>query len=121
MRRLIALIIMLIVPLQFAWSAAAGLHGHTVEDMATSGFHTHDHDHHESGHPGHDDAGDTNNKDHNEDEHHGHCHPVFSSIPLMVSGLTLDISLRDGPILHPPAAFLTHVPPLLDRPPLAHA
>lgn len=120
MRRLISLIIMLIVPLQFAWSAAAGLHGHVADDVATSGFHTHDHDHDESGHPGHDTSGDTNNKDHDKDGHHGHCHPVFSSI-LMESGLTLDIALSGGPILHPPAAFFSRTPPLLDRPPLAHA
>ena len=121
MRRFVILIIMLIVPLQFAWSAAAGLHGRGVGDVATSGFHTHDHDHHESGHSVPDAAGDTNNnKDHNEDGHHGHYHPVFSSI-LMESGLTLDIALSGGPILHPLAAFFSRTPPLLDRPPLARA
>ncbi len=120
MRRLIALIIMLIVPLQFAWSAAAGLHGNVAKDVATSGFHTHGHDHHESSHPGHDASGDTNNKDHKEDGHHGHSHPVFSSI-VMESGLALDAALSGGPILHPPAAFFSHTPPLLDRPPLARA
>jgi len=120
MRRLIALIIMLIVPLQFAWAAAAGLHGHVGKDMASAGFHTHDHDHHESAHPDHDAAGDTNNQDHNEDGHHGHSHPVFSSI-LVESGLTLDIALSGGPLLHPPAAFFSRTPPLLDRPPLARA
>ncbi|MDO9385171.1 MAG: hypothetical protein Q7T65_00555 [Thiobacillus sp.] len=119
MRRLIVLIIMLIVPLQFAW-AAAGLHGYVEKDVTTSGFHTHDHDHHESADPDHDSSGDTNNQDHNEDGHHGHYHPVFSSI-LMASGLTLDIDLSGGPILYPPAAFLSHTPPLLDRPPLARA
>ncbi len=120
MRRFIALIIMLIVPLQFAWAAAAGLHGHAGKDVATSGFHTHDHDHHECAHPDHDSTGDTDHQDHNEDEHHGHCHPVFTSI-LMESGVTLDIALSGGPILHQPAAFLSRTPPLLDRPPLAHA
>jgi len=121
MRRLIALIIMLIVPLQFAWSAAAGLHGRVAEDVTTSGFHTHGHDHHESSHSVPDAAGDTNNKDHNEDGHHGHYHPVFSAI-LMESSLTLDIVLLSGgPILYPPPAFLSHTPPLLDRPPLARA
>ncbi|OJZ17182.1 MAG: hypothetical protein BGP20_13380 [Thiobacillus sp. 63-78] len=120
MRRLIALIIMLIVPLQFAWAAAAGLHGYVGKDVTTSGFHTHDHDHHESADPDHDSSGGTNNQDHNEDGHHGHYHPVFSSI-LMESSLTLDIALSGGPILYPPAAFLSHTPPLLDRPPLARA
>ena len=120
MRRFIVLIIMLIVPLQFAWAAAAGLHGHAGKDVATSGFHTHDHEHHESAHPDHDTSGNTNNQDHNEDGHHGHTHPVFTSI-LMESGVTLDIALSGGPILYPPAAFLSHTPPLLDRPPLARA
>ncbi|MHB1215927.1 MAG: hypothetical protein ACYCY9_13180 [Thiobacillus sp.] len=120
MRRFIVLIIMLIVPLQFAWSAAAGLHGHMMGDVATSGFHTHDHDHHESNPPGHDASSDTNSKDHNEDGHHGHYHPVFSFI-LMESGVTLDMALSGGPILYSPAAFLSHTPPLLDRPPLARA
>ena len=120
MRRLITLIIMLIVPLQFAWAAAAGLHGHMGKDVAISGFHTHDHDHHENAHSGGDASGDKNNQDHNQDGHHGHTHPVFSSI-LMDPSLTLDIALTGGPILHPPAAFLSRTPPLLDRPPLALA
>jgi hypothetical protein len=120
MRRLIALIIMFIVPLQFAWAVAAGLQGHVGKDVATSGFHTHDHDHHENAHPDHDATGDTHHQDHNEDGHHGHCHPVFSTI-LMESGLALDIALPGGPILHPPAVFCSRIPPLLDRPPLARA
>jgi hypothetical protein len=120
MRRLITLIIMLIVPLQFAWAAAVGLHGHTGNDAAASGYHTHDHDHHKSGHPDHADSGGTSNQEHSEDGHHGHYHPVFSSI-LMESSVTLDIALLGGPILHPPAAFFSRIPPLLDRPPLARA
>ena len=120
MRRLIVLIIMFIVPLQFAWAAAAGLHGHVGKDMAPAGFHTHDHDHHESAHPDHDASGDTNDQDHNGDGHHAHYHPVFTPIP-MESGVTLDIALSGGPILYPPVAFLSHTPPLLDRPPLARA
>lgn len=120
MRRLIAIIVMIIVPLQFAWAAAVGLHGHAGKDVTTSGFHTHDHDHHGNGHLDHDASGDTNKQDHNEDGHHGHYHPVFSSI-LMESALTLDIALTSRPILHPPAAFFSRTPPLLDRPPLARA
>lgn len=120
MRRFITLIIMLIVPLQFAWSAAAGLQGHVAIDVAASGFHTHDHDHDQSRHLDHDAFSDNkNNQDHNEDGHHGHYHPVFSSI-LMESSLTLDIALSGGPILCPPTAFCSYTPPLLDRPPLAH-
>jgi hypothetical protein len=121
MRRFIALIIMLVVPLQFVWAAAAGLHGHAGMDVATSGFHTHDHDHRDSVHAaGHDFTGDTNNQDHNEDGHHGHYHPVFTSI-LTESSLVLDIALPGGPILYPHSAFFSRIPPLLDRPPLARA
>jgi hypothetical protein len=123
MRRVIILVIMLIVPLQFAWSAVAGLHGHVGEDVAALGFHTHDddhHDHHDQTRPDHTAAGNTD-KDHSEDGHHGsHYHPVFSSI-LMASGLRLDFAARSGPIAQSPAAFLSHTPPLLDRPPLARA
>ena len=118
MHRFITLILMLIVPLQFAWAAAAGLHGHAGENVAISGFHTHDHDHHESAHPEYDPTADTDDQDHNEDGHHGHYHPVFTSIP-MESNVRLDSALSGGPILYPPAAFLSHTPPLLDRPPLA--
>lgn len=120
MRRLIALIIMLIVPLQFAWSAAVGIDGHIGEEVMALAFHTHDHDHHESSHSGYDAADERSTQAHNDDGHHAHYHPVFTSI-LTVSGLSLDIALSDGPILYPPGAFFTRVPPLLDRPPLARA
>ncbi|MBU1665450.1 MAG: hypothetical protein KKG92_08620 [Gammaproteobacteria bacterium] len=120
MRRFIALILMLIVPLQFAWSAAAGVHGHLGENVAALGAHAHDHDNHDGEHADHDVADDTD-KGHNEDGHHGsHYHPVFSSI-LMETGLSLGISAPDGPPPHPLAAFLSHTPPLFDRPPLARA
>ena len=83
MRRLIALIIMLIVPLQFAWSAASGLHGHLGEDVAALGMHAHDHDHdyHNAGHDDHDlsMAGDTDSG-HDKEHHSSHCHHVLSFI-----------------------------------------
>ncbi len=123
MRRFIVLIIMLVVPLQFAWSAAAGLHGHTGDSQAHLGVHTHDHAHHHAhhaqGHPGHGASGDTD-KDRNQDGHHDHYHPVFSAI-ITEPGLTLGSALPGGPILHSTAAFLSRTPPLLDRPPLARA
>ncbi|MCA1926179.1 MAG: hypothetical protein LDL16_07890 [Thiobacillus sp.] len=119
MRRFIALIIMLVVPLQFAWAATAGLHGHLEKDAASSGFHIHP-DHQQNADPGHNATGGTNNQDHNEDGHHGHYHPVFSFI-LIESAVVLDMALPGGPILCPPAAFVSHTPPLLDRPPPARA
>ncbi len=126
MRRLIALVLMFIVPLQFAWSAAANLHGHAGDNVAVLGMHAHDHGDHDAGHTDHDAslAGDTEGDTktgHNEDGHHGsHYHPVFSSI-LMETGLSLGVSPPDGPPPHPLAAFLSHTPPLFDRPPQARA
>lgn len=120
MRRAIAFVIMLIVPLQFAWAAAASLHGHAGEVTHTVGSHTHVHDHHENAHPDHGMPGERGAPEHAEDGHHSHVHPVFFPI-LMVTGLALDIALPGGPILHPPATFLSRTPPLLDRPPLARA
>ncbi len=122
MRRLIALFLMLIVPLQFAWSAAANLHGHAGDEVAALGVHVHDHAHHDDGHADHD-ATLTGESEtgHNEDGHHGsHYHPVFSSL-LMETGPSLGAVASTGPPPHPPAAFLSHTPPLSDRPPLALA
>jgi hypothetical protein len=132
MRRFIALILMLIVPLQFAWSAAAVLYGHSVKDVvAVGGFHAHAHDH-DVGHADHDlilsgEAGSSlmdggpMDSNHNDDGHHGgHCHHVLSLI-LPGSGLMSGQAQADGPILRSPAAFLSRTPPLLDRPPLAFA
>lgn len=124
MRRLVALIIMLVVPLQFAWAAAVGLQGHAGQDVASTGFHEHGHDHGghpDSAHPDHGAPGDPKDQEHHgEDGHHGHTHPVFSSL-LAEPGLALDELVPGGPILHPPAEFVTRTPPLLDRPPLARA
>ncbi|MDP1923649.1 MAG: hypothetical protein Q8K57_02570 [Thiobacillus sp.] len=122
MRRIIALIIMLIVPLQFAWSAAAGLHGHMGMDAAGAQVHDHDH-HHEAGHASHELAalGSADGEQHNEDGHHGsHCHHVFSFI-FHQPGSLPGLELSGGPVQHAHAAFLTRIPPLLDRPPLARA
>ena len=121
MRRLIALIIMLVVPLQFAWAAAAGLHGHVAMD--TVGAHVHDHDHHNAGHasPDLDALGSTDGEQHNEDGHHGsHCHHVFSFI-FHQPGSLPGLELKGGPLQHASAAFLSRIPPLLDRPPLERA
>ncbi|MHB1216419.1 MAG: hypothetical protein ACYCY9_15685 [Thiobacillus sp.] len=121
MRRFIALIIMIIVPLQFAWSAAAGLHGHMGQNVAAQGLHAHDHDYHDAGHANHGATNGGMDNDHNKDEHHGgHCHHVLSLI-LPESGLIQGLIPSGGRILHPHATFFTRTPPLLDRPPLASA
>lgn len=119
MRRLIALVIMLVVPLQFAWAAAAGVHGHLGENLTALGMHSHSHDDH--GHA-HDHAASSDaGAQHGEDGHHGqHYHPVFSSL-IREPGLTLGPCLAGGPCPHPPTVFFSRTPPLLDRPPLARA
>lgn len=122
MRRLVALIIMFVVPLQFAWAAAVGVYGHAGQDRSPAGFHTHDvgHDHHGDAHHDHKVPDDTQPQEHGEDGHHGHVHPVFSSL-LAHFGLTLVEAVPDGPIMQPPSGFPSRTPPLLDRPPLSRA
>lgn len=122
MRRFIALIIMLIIPLQSAWSATAGLNGHVGNDAAVVGMQAHSYDYHHAGQADHDlTVAGSVDSDHNEDGHHGsHCHHVLSFLfhhPSLIPGLALSA----GPILQPHTSFFSHTPPLLDRPPLAHA
>jgi hypothetical protein len=122
MRRFIALIIMFIVPLQFAWSAAAGLHGQVAMNAVATYVHDHDH-HHDAGYATHELAalGSADGEQHNEDGHHGsHCHHVFSFI-LHQPGTLPGLELSGSPVQHAPVAFFTRIPPLLDRPPLARA
>lgn len=122
MHRLVALIIMLVVPLQFAWAAAVSVHGHVGHDVPLAGHHTHDH-----GHPGdadhdHDAPADSANHDQEQGDegHHGHVHPVFSSL-LAHGGLPWAEAAPEAPIRQPSTRFFSRTPPLLDRPPLASA
>lgn len=118
MRRLVALLVMLIVPFQSAWSVTSSLHGPLDKAVVAGVMHAHDHVHPAQG--GHDislagaiDGG------HDEDGYHdSHCHPVFNSV-LTESSLTLGAALSNGPILQPTTRFFSHTPPLFDRPPLA--
>jgi hypothetical protein len=122
MRRLIALIIMLVVPLQFAWAGAVGIYGHAGKTAPTTCFHAHDdgHDHHGHAQHDHDIPDGSSHPEHTDDGHHCHVHPVFFSL-LAGPGLTFAEAIPGGPMLQPPSGFLSHTPPLLDRPPLAHA
>ena len=45
MHRILAILLMLLVPLQFAWAAAESVDGHWGEDVVALGFHVHDTDH----------------------------------------------------------------------------
>jgi hypothetical protein len=123
MRRLIALILLLIVPLQFSWAAAMGVHGHrggdtrmlsacmpmtTIFTPARTRTMTHTL------------AADTD-VGHNDDGHHvSHCHHVFTAA-FMDSGLTLGQSQPDAAPAHPAARFTSHTPLLQNPPPPARA
>lgn len=111
MRRLIALILLLIVPLQFSWSAAMGVHGHRGSDSHAVGMQADDHDLHASTDSDHTHtlAADTD-VGHNDDGHHvSHCHHVFTAA-FMVSGLTLGQGSRQ-PGASGGAFHLSHPPP----------
>jgi len=113
---------MLIVPLQFAWSATESLHGHLGNEGSVSGFHSHDedHDHHDAGTVDRDSlaAGDTPDG-HNDDGHHdGHCHNFFSML-VIEPDLKLSKAPPNGRLIRPPASFTSHIPLLFDWPPSA--
>lgn len=122
MRRLLALLLIVLVPLQFAWSAAHAMHGHGADDVAALGLHSHDSDH---GHDidthddDHDDLASTGSTGDSPDGGNpGHYHPVFS--PLVIEPIVdLPRFEPDGPPAWLPATFTSHIPPLFDRPPLA--
>ncbi|WP_018078669.1 hypothetical protein [Thiobacillus denitrificans] len=122
MRRLVAVIIMFIVPLQFAWAAAVGIYGHAGQDRSPLGFHSHvvGHDHQGDAHHDHDVLGNSQTQEHGEDGHHSHVHPVFSSLLAQFS-LSFIEAAPDGLIMPPPTGFQSRTPPLLDRPPLVRA
>lgn len=123
MRRFLAILLMLIIPLQLAWSSVAGVHGHLDGEIPVSGFHYHadDHDHHhDDGAADHDSfAGNGIHSDHDDDGYHGgHYHPVFSLL-LIKPDLMLGAALPDGPPVRATIGFTSHIPPLFDRPPSA--
>jgi len=124
MRRLIALILLLIVPLQFSWSAAMGVHGHRGGETHAAGIQVDDHDLHANAHSahGHDSApAGQDDTGHNDDcQHVSHCHHVFSVV-FATSGLTLGQSQPGTAPVHPAARFTSHTPLLPDPPPPARA
>lgn len=121
MRRFIAIILMFIVPLQFAWSAVESVHGHMDNEGSLSRFHFHDddHDHLDVGAIDGDGFSSVDTADaHSDSEHHGgHFHHIFSTL-LIETNLKLGEAQPNGPPIRPPASFTSHIPLLIDRPPL---
>lgn len=128
MRRLVTVLLLLIVPVQFAWSAVVGVQGHLAHDKPSIGIHAHghDHDHDHVGEmpdepPGAEASSYGEGPGHCEDGHYlNHYHPVFSSI-LIEHELALSARVPDGPIMFDATSFFSHISPPLDRPPLALA
>ena len=123
MQRFIALVIMLLVPLQSAWSVTVSLHGPLSGGKLDGIMHVHEHSHQNVGHPHHEisaAACEDNQCSHDNGHHDPHCHPVFNSV-LSESCLTVDMALTNTPILQADTSFYSHTPPLFDRPPLVRA
>ena len=121
MYRLVALILMLIVPLQYAWSAASVLHGHLAGAPVSMSTHAHDHDFYAMGHVDHDLSVLGDQDGYHADDHHGsHCHHVLSLALLEVGPLFAhEVSGCAPGSLN--LTFHSRTPPPLDRPPSARA
>lgn len=111
LRRLFALVLMVLVPAQMSGAAAQALHGH-FDGETPAVYH-----HHDASSAA---APDLDQEHHHDaDGHHdGHCHPVFSVLMTAPGAPGL-------PPPHPPrlaarpAAYTSHIPPPDIRPPLA--
>lgn len=120
MHRLIVLIIMLVVPLQSAWSTAMALHAHLTETVPAMASHEHaSHTHDDHSHAF--ELADASDPASDEDGHHDHhSHPVFN--PVLLGHIQPPMAAHENePILQAPVSFFSHTPPLFDRPPLARA
>jgi hypothetical protein len=119
MRRMLAILLMLIVPFQFAWSTVESMHGHLDHEGSASVFHYHDDDHHhDTDIDHHDDIADgLAEQGLNDDGHHdGHFHPVLNII-VFEPQLNLGKALPHDPPARPPSSFTSHIPSLFDWPP----
>ncbi len=142
MRRLLAILLMLVVPAQFTWTAVASIDGHVHGDVAVLSFHTHDgeHGHHHGAHdhphdsPAANDEPDggfehaaeyrsieSSSQDKSEpDQSGGHYHPILASL-VMNAMSALGASPSGGPPDRPPATLTSRIPPLFDWPPSARS
>ena len=118
MRRLILLILMLVVPIQYAWSAVMAMDVHHVSTTIapmTLATHVHDHDYHHGG--CHDISVSAEPGNQHDDDHHGsHCHHVLS-MALLGTVPILAHAISDGKLGEWGLSFYSRIPPLLDRPP----
>jgi hypothetical protein len=125
MCRVLAIVLMLLVPLEFAWSAAQRLHHPLGSDVASLGFHTHagesDHPdggkHATQGEPGADRG---NSSDSNHGHSGGHYHPIFVSL-VSDAELILHETLSGGAPVRALATYTSRTPPLFDWPPAARS
>jgi hypothetical protein len=140
MHRLLAIFLMLVVPVQFGWSTALSIHGHSHGDVAALGFHTHDshptgHSDHHHPHPGEapsdqtdsgiekltQNPGGAGSAGQSDGERlDGHYHPILASLVMDIA-LPLPSTCSGGPPSRPPDALTSRTPPLFDWPPSARA
>jgi hypothetical protein len=116
MRRLILLILMLVVPLQYAWSAVVAMDTHHAP--VTLPAHADDHPHGvchdgavsaEAGNP------------HDDGPHGSHCHHCFHVLALLGNVPLLAHAESGGKLGEWRLTFYSRTPPLLDRPPAMRA
>ncbi len=116
---MLSILLIVIVPFQFAWSAVESMHGHLDHQELASLFHSHDDDHHhDTDVDHHDDTADSlPQQGHNDDGHHdGHYHPVHNII-VFEPQLNLGKALPHDPPVRPPSSFASHIPLLFGWPP----
>lgn len=124
MRRLLAFILILMLPLQSVWSLAQA-YWHLDDPSVTIGFHEH-HEHGHGEHDAHDQGGDLPGSGaavvdaqqaHNGEGHHeGHSHTVFNMLVTETS-VPPAAAMRHVAPSRPPSSFTSHIPPLFDWPP----
>jgi hypothetical protein len=122
MRRFLVTLLIVLVPVQFAWSAMNSMHGHHIGDRpATLGFHTHAGDHGSGAEPalnGEHGVGHDADSDGDNGLAGGHYHTTVVSL-LIRADLALDDTCRCASPPHSPASFTSRIPPLFDWPPSA--
>lgn len=111
MRRLILFILMLVVPLQYAWSAVVAMDAHHAPMTLSA----HENDHHHG--VCHDGSVSVKLGNQHDDGHHGsHCHHVLS-MALLGNVSSLAHAVAGDTFGEWRLSFCSRTPPLLDRPP----